>query len=106
VNAPSLKEDSAATQAAYAAGNRLGEVARELFDLNGLGHTFDLKVDGVASVVAQTQDAIKSTSKTLSRRASLFEAAFEAGGARVLVDVLLPMLGSGKVPRWDIVEVK
>jgi Domain of unknown function(DUF2779) len=106
VNSPSLKEDSAATEAAYAAGNRLGEVARELFDLNGLGHTFDLKVDGVASVVAQTQDAIKSTSKTLSRRASLFEAAFEAGGARVLVDVLLPMLGSGKVPRWGIVEVK
>ncbi len=106
VNAPLLKEDSAATEAAYAAGNRLGEVARELFDANGLGHTFDWKVDGVASVVAQTQAAIKSTRKTLSRRATLFEAAFEAGGARVFVDMLKPMLGPGEVPRWGIVEVK
>lgn len=106
VNSPLLKEDSATTQATYQVGNRLGEIARELFDTNGLGHTFDWKEQGFASVMAETQYQIENTGKKLSRRAALFEAGFEAAGVRVFVDVLLPARSPEELPRWGIVEVK
>jgi Domain of unknown function(DUF2779) len=107
VNGPDLNEDSAATKASYAAGNRLGEVARGIFDAQGNGQTFDVMADGVASVIEQTQSAIAATGNTLATRTPLFEAGFEAAGARAFVDALLPVRGPPELsPRWAIVEVK
>lgn len=107
VNAPHLLEESSGSQASYSAGNRLGEVARQNFDPLDKGHCFDVMTDGVGSVLAQTQTAIDKTERTLARRKPLFEAGFEAAGARVFVDMLLLVLGPGDLPpRWGIVEVK
>ncbi len=107
VNEPQLLADSAGTQASYAAGHRLGAVAQQIFDLQGIGKAFDVMSDGVQLVMTQTQEAIASTGKKLKDRSPLFEAGFEAAGARAFVDVLLPVRGPKEVPpRWGIVEVK
>ncbi len=107
VNQPELLDDSAGTQASYAAGNRLGVVAQQIFDPQGKGKTFDVMAGGVQLVMTQTQEAIANTGKKLKGRAPLFEAGFEAAGARAFVDVLLPARGPNELPpRWGIVEVK
>lgn len=107
VNEPQLLTDSSSTQASYAAGNRLGAVAQQLFDPNEIGQTFDVVTDGVQAVMSQTQAAIAQTGAVLKHRQPLFEAGFEAAGARAFVDVLLPAKGpKGMPPRWSIVEVK
>ena len=107
VNAPQLLEDSSTTQASYAAGHRLGEVAQEIFNSNGHSHTFDVMGDGVPAVLAETQKMIAATGSKLRKRATLFEAGFEAAGVRAFVDVLQPVRGPTDLPpRWGIVEVK
>jgi Domain of unknown function(DUF2779) len=107
VNEPELLANSSSTQASYAAGNRLGAIAQQIFDPNEIGQTFDVVADGVQSVMAQTQEAIDETGDELKYRPPLFEAGFEAAGARAFVDVLLPVLGPAELPpRWAIVEVK
>lgn len=104
---PELFQTTDSTQARYAAGHRLGEVARQIFDPSGQGITFDVMAQGAASVVAQTQLEIAPTPRTLAHRTPMFEAGFEAAGARVFVDVLLPVPTPRKLsPRWGIVEVK
>jgi hypothetical protein len=104
---PELLQTADSTQARYAAGHRLGEVARQIFDPSGKGFTFDVMAQGTAGAVAQTQLEIARTSRTLAHRRPLFEAGFEAAGARVFVDVLLPVPTPRKLPqRWGIVEVK
>lgn len=107
VNEPQLLNDSPTTKSNHVAGNRLGEVAREILDTNGRGKIFDVMTNGMTKVLAQTQRAVESTGRVLSRRRSLFEAGFEAEGASVLVDALLPVRGPDEIPpRWEIVEVK
>lgn len=82
VNEPELLADSSGTQASYAAGNRLGDIAQQLFDPNEIGQTFDVMTDGVQAVMVQTLEAIADTGNVLKHRAPLFEAGFEAAGAR------------------------
>jgi Domain of unknown function(DUF2779) len=107
VNEPELLADSSSTQASYAAGNRLGAIAQQLFDPNDIGQTFDVVADGIHAVMAQTQEAIAATGSVLKHRPPLFEAGFEAAGARAFVDVLLPVKGPKSLPpRWAMVEVK
>ena len=107
VNAPQLLEDSSTTQASYAAGHRLGEVAQDIFNSSGQSHIFDVMGDGVAAVLADTQRMISTTGTKLRKRATLFEAGFEAAGIRAFVDVLQPVRGPADLPpRWGIVEVK
>jgi Domain of unknown function(DUF2779) len=107
VNQPELLAESGNTQASYAAGNRLGVVAQQIFDPNAIGQTFNVMADGVQGVMVQTQTAIAETGSELKYRPPLFEAGFEAAGTRAFVDVLLPVLGPAELPpRWAIVEVK
>ncbi len=107
VNEPELLADSSSTQASYAAGNRLGAIAQQLFDPNEIGQTFDVMTDGVQAVMVQTREAIADSGNVLKHRAPLFEAGFEAAGSRAFVDVLLPVKGPKNLPpRWAIVEVK
>ena len=107
VNASQLLEDSSSTQASYAAGHRLGEVAQDVFNSNGRSHIFDVVGDGVPAVLAETQKMIAATGTKLRKRATLFEAGFEAAGVRAFVDVLQPVRGPADLPpRWGIVEVK
>ena len=107
VNAPQLLEDSSTTQASYAAGHRLGEIAQDIFNPNGRSHIFDVMGDGVPAVLAETQKMIAITGCNLRKRITMFEAGFEAAGVRAFVDVLQPVRGPADLPpRWGIVEVK
>ena len=95
VHRPELKADSAATEAIYTAGNRVGELARALYDANGDGTLIDRDMLGFPGVFDATAEA-------LQRRRPVFEAAFTTGDALSLADVLLPV---GKRD-WRMVEVK
>jgi hypothetical protein len=94
---PDLQEISPATTANFAVGHQVGEVARQLYDPTGTGVLLNPKAD-VAAAIARTQTLLRGS-------APIFEAGFEAGGARVFVDVLLPVRKRGKT-LWRIVEAK
>lgn len=98
VHRPELREDSAATQAAFATGHAVGNVARQLYDPNGEGEVLDLDALGMPGLMRRTQEL-------LPQRRPLFEAGFTCEGAHVLADVLLPVGGTHS-QRWQIVEVK
>ena len=93
-----LEETSSATEADFAVGYQVGEVARKLFDPKGAGVDIDPKAEGVAAAIAKTRSL-------LSGSAPIFEAGFEANGARAFADVLLPITKRGK-RAWRMVEVK
>jgi hypothetical protein len=86
-------ETSVDAQAAFDAGNALGELARKLYDPGLLiGH-----VDDVPRALRETNDARSANGK----RQALFEAAFQHDGVVVRADVLVPVRGG-----YDLVEVK
>ncbi|WP_374585119.1 DUF2779 domain-containing protein [Pseudoduganella sp.] len=93
---PELRHDTPGSQANFAAGHLVGELARRLYDPRGLGHMFDPMRDGVAASLAATQ-------ARLPERRPLFEAGFAALGALSYADILLPH-GGGQ--GWRLVEVK
>jgi hypothetical protein len=95
---PDLVETSAATAATFTIGHQVGEVARRLYDPKGTGEVIDPQTEGVAAAVARTQILLLGS-------APIFEAGFEAGGARAFADVLLPVRKRGKKV-WRMVEVK
>lgn len=96
IHRPELRDDSSASQAAFATGHLVGDLARRLYDPQGLGHLFDPMREGVAASLAATREH-------LAARRPLFEAGFAALGARSFADILLPH-GTGQ--GWRIVEVK
>ena len=98
VHCPELSEHSAASEAAFAAGRSVGEVARKLYDPKGLGILIDVGQDGTDAAIARTRDLL------LLRR-PIFEAGFEARGAKAFADVLIPTRRRGE-PTWRMVEVK
>jgi hypothetical protein len=98
VHRPDLREDSGATQAAFATGHSVGDVARHLYDPARTGEMLDLKKLGMQGLMRRTQEL-------LPQRRPLFEAGFTCQGARALADVLLPT-GGVRSQRWRMVEVK
>jgi hypothetical protein len=98
VHRPDLREDSATTQASFAVGHAVGEIARRLYDPNGKGVLIDVQADGIAAALARTQVLLQSAQP-------IFEAAFEGEGALALADILLPVRKGGK-RAWRMVEVK
>jgi uncharacterized protein DUF2779 len=98
VHRPELIETTAETTATFAVGHQVGNIARRLFDPEGRGQSIDVPTEGVAAAVAHTQ-------ALLTGAQPIFEAGFEAGGARAFADVLLPVRKHGK-KAWRIIEVK
>ena len=98
VHAPALCEDSAQTRASFTVGNRVGDLARQLYDPAGKGQTVDLMTEGRAAALARTQSLLASS-------APVFEAGFAAHGAMAFADVLLPARRAG-ARVWRMVEVK
>lgn len=98
VHQPELRTDSAATKAAFNAGNAIGEIARRLYDPKSQGRLVDLKAEGVTQAIARTQELLKT-------RAPIMEAGFAAPGARSFADILLPA-GGPRNEKWRMVEVK
>lgn len=88
-----VMEASADAQAAFDAGNALGELARELY---GPGLLIG-QVEDIPEALRETEDAFR----TKGKRQVLFEAALQHDGVVVRADVLMPVRGG-----YDLIEVK
>ena len=98
IHKPELREDSAGTQASFAVGHEVGDIARQIYDPKNTGELIDPFKDGFDFAFSRTQELL-----TVSK--PIFEAGFKAEGALALADVLLP-LDSSTNPDWRMVEVK
>src|SRR6202521_2903647 len=98
VHRPELKEDSAATQASFAVGHQVGDIARHIYDPQGKGEVIDRDGEEFEAAFTRT-DALLSSSQPI------FEAGFSAGGALAFTDVMLPARQKGKRV-WRMIEVK
>lgn len=98
VNKPELRDDSA-SEVVFAIGNRVGEVARQVFDPRGNGHTIDIGELGHAEAIA------RSASLLAEGTGPVFEAGITAAGALAYADVMLPERSGGTL-RWRMIEVK
>jgi hypothetical protein len=94
---PELASVSAASQAIFRTGHHVGDIARTLYDPDGIGALIDLQAEGVGAALART-------GRLLRERRPIFEAGFAAGGALAFSDVLLPT-GEDTLG-WRMVEVK
>ena len=98
VHRPDLREDSAATQASFKVGNKVGDIARHIYDPAETGVLLDAQRDGYDAV-------FKRSAELLTSDQPIFEAGFAAHGALAFADVMLPEEQSGKRV-WRMVEVK
>ena len=71
VHRPELLADSADTQASYATGHQVGDMACSLYDADGLGTKLDMHTLGLAGLMIETQTLLK-------QRRPIFEAGFTA----------------------------
>jgi Domain of unknown function(DUF2779) len=104
IHRPDLREDSSATQAVFASGHKVGELALSIFDAAGTGYLIDMQILGVAGAFAKTADLIVATDAK-----PIFEAGFTAdvagnGGALAFADFLLP--DPNQAGAWHMIEVK
>jgi hypothetical protein len=99
VHRPELREDSAATQASFAVGHQVGEVARRLYDPQGKGILIDVEQEGFGRAFARSAELLATAS------VPIFEAGLTAGGALAFADVMLPVRKAGR-RAWRMVEVK
>ena len=98
VHRPELREDSAATQASFAVGHQVGEIARRLYDPEGTGIELDPKAEGYDAAVART-------APLMAAPRPIFEAGFAFDGVRAFADVMMPVT-PGDPSVWRMVEVK
>lgn len=100
IHRPDLREDSSSTQMSFQVGHQVGDVARKIYDPQGLGTLIDVSSEGFERAFARTQAAL-----TNQHRHPVFEAGFSAAGALAFADVMLPVLRDGQ-NAWRTVEVK
>lgn len=98
IHHPELREDSAATQASFDVGHRVGDIAQRLYDPKGKGQLIDPQAEGFAAAIARTLALLDSSQP-------IFEAGFKAGGVLAFADVMLPTRKAGK-RAWRMIEVK
>ncbi len=98
INSPEEPVFSVEAEERFKVRHQVGKIAQTLYDLKGKGVVFDPKLEGYDEVVIRTDELIETPRP-------LFEAGFNAGGARAYVDVLLPLRRKGQKV-WRLVEVK
>ena len=98
VHSPELRQESAATQARFAVGHQVGDIAQQLYDPVGSGALIDPFNEGFTA-------ALKRTAELLDSGRPIFEAGFQAEGALAFADVMLPVEEDG-TSGWRMVEVK
>ena len=98
IHHPERRLDSDATQASFAVGHQVGDIARKLYDPKGKGQLIDPKYEGFAAAFARTLTLLESSQP-------IFEAGFKSGGALAFADVMLPTRKGGKLA-WRMIEVK
>ena len=89
---------SAATEASFEVGHKVGDIAQNLYDPKGKGSKIKLDQNNLSAAIALSTELL-----TLSN--PIFEAGFSAGGARAFADVLLPGKKASKKV-WRMIEVK
>lgn len=99
IHHPELREDSAATQASFQAGNRVGEVARQIYDPAGRGALINAQTEGYEAAFARSDRLLAEA------KAPIFEAGLHTDGALAFADVMLPVRVKGR-KAWRMVEVK
>lgn len=92
---PELKDDSG-SEAVFAIGNQVGEVARKIYDPAAQGRLIDVDALGWEVAYSQTESWLASN------QGPLFEAALRMPGALALADVMLREADG----RWRMIEVK
>ncbi len=98
IHKPELRDDSS-SQFVFAIGNQVGDIAKEIYSINGSGHLIDIDELGFPEVFTQT-------SKLLDEGKSIiFEAAMQSNGALALADVMIPVSDESGL-RWNMIEVK
>lgn len=95
---PELRDDSG-NEAVFATGNRVGEVARQIYDPLAAGRLIDIEEEGWDAAYKETETWLNQGSSPL------FEGALRIPGALALADVLLP-IQTQQGTRWRMVEVK
>jgi hypothetical protein len=95
---PELRDDSS-SEVVFAIGNRVGEVARQVFDPHGNGVFIDIGVLGHSEAIRQSATLLSEGS------GPVFEAGLTAAGALAYADVMLPDRSDGTL-RWRMIEVK
>ncbi len=98
IHKPELRDDSA-SEAVFAIGNQVGEVARQVFDPHGNGAFIDINVLGHAEAISQSATLLAEGA------GPVFEAGITASGALAYADVMLPDRSDGTL-RWRMIEVK
>lgn len=99
VNQPGLARYSRQTEAAFALGHDIGDVAVQLYGA-GEGRYIEYHAGSLAPALKQTRDLMDSLF-----REPIFEATLQHDGVLVREDVLLPVDAGGE-RSWRIVEVK
>lgn len=95
---PELRDDSGA-ELVFAIGNKVGDIAREVYDADGDGVFLDLDELGFSEVFARSETLLKEGT------VPIFEAGFRARGGLALADVMLPDTSDGSL-KWRMIEVK
>lgn len=98
IHRPELRQDSAATEARFQAGHQVGDIARQLYDPRGEGVLIDVSNGDFQAAFTRTQESLRGDRP-------VFEAAFSAGEALALADVMVPQPAGGPIG-WHMVEVK
>ena len=98
IHRPELREDSASTHASFQVGHQVGDIARSIYDPQGLGAVIDVQREGF-------DRAFERSVELLQDAQPIFEAGFSAAGALAFADVMLPEEKDGR-PVWHMVEVK
>ena len=98
LHGPKPPKPDAQTQARFDDGHDVGGIAQRLYDPKGKGTVFEPAEQGYDEVIMRTDEEIESFKP-------LFEAGFNANGARAYVDAMLPVRRGGQRV-WRMVEVK
>ena len=98
IHHPELREDSSSTQASFAIGNKVGDIARSLYDPTGKGQLINPQVEGFSAAFAQSKELLSGANP-------IFEAGFAAAGGLAFADVMLPIQVDGE-RAWRMIEVK
>jgi len=86
IHRPELIETTTETAARFVVGHQVGIIARRLFDP-------EVSLDRLAD---RGGGGCRGANALLAKSEPIFEAGFEAGGARAFADVLLPVRKRGK----------
>ena len=96
---PELRDDSG-SDAVFAIGYQVGEIARQIYDPQGNGSTLDLGSLGHEVALARSAELLAAQGD-----APIFEAGVTIEGALAYADVMLPDAVGGSFA-WRMVEVK